>query len=193
MYSLLQTHVLKKVRSMHFERKVVVVSCAVSAVSLVGLLALLPAYIESGSSGFMAFIEERMSNDEEQILSEDGSTIDRGPSSDVAQERAGQLLALVQEQQPAYSVPGVVDYVRARFLQNAQVKLALISMRDGKISVTGSTSTRAELIDLTAVLRADSQFSDVDLPLSALSGREGLFPFAYTIVPKKNGDFTVVK
>jgi hypothetical protein len=141
----------------------------------------------------MAFIEERMNSDEEQILPEDGSVLDRGPSSDVAQERAGQLLSLISEQQSTFSVASVVEYVRARFLQHAQVKLALVSMRDGKVSVTGSTNTRADLITLTAALRADSQFSEVDLPLSALSGREGSFPFAYTVVPKKNGDFTVVK
>lgn len=84
---------------------------------------------------------------------------------------------------------GLVDdivHVRARFTERADIHVARVSLQGGtgKIVVSGTAETRTALLELQALLRADSKFSMVELPVGDLTGKDNSFPFTITVTPK---------
>jgi hypothetical protein len=94
---------------------------------------------------------------------------------------AVQLLTFVDEQMQSAQDTGALAYTRELFASRADIHVARTAIQAKKITVTGIADTRAALLTIQSAVRLDKMFTTSELPLSDLSGRDGLFPFTFTL------------
>jgi hypothetical protein len=178
MYSLIQYVTLMQLRSTSFSMKLFVCALAAVCVSVVGLIALLPAYIESGRAGVLL---NTLQNRMETLVPKSEDSKKEDPASGTNQERAKQLLTIAIENTTPSVRSQQVQHVRSRVLEHADVRLARVAVTQTDITTSGSAASRSALLALQETFRKDPRIAKVMLPVSELSGREGVFPFTLTI------------
>lgn len=178
-------------------RKLLMSAVAAVCISIVGLTALLPAYIESGrfdpeawwgtaKEVVMGIGGEGAEGGAEEEEGEDGAMKDKPPASAAQQELAKTLLTFALTASQSTQIVETVRSIRSTVLSHAQVKVSRVATvgvtgESQTFAVSGVAQSRGVLLEVVKSFKKDPQFIKVDMPVSQLSGRDNVFPFTISL------------
>jgi hypothetical protein len=181
MYSLLSHSVIQRLQKESFSKKAVMVSSLLVGIFICSTLALIPAYIESGSS---APWEMLMPKADSSLVDLPVREMKNKGASSAAQERAKTVLAVAEEQFATSHSTRTSAALYDRMKSRADIQLSRVATVQKGFVVVGSTKVRATLLALIAEFRKDPSFARADVPVTDIAGKDGQYNFTLTLTSK---------
>jgi hypothetical protein len=179
MYSLLQQDTIRSIQRERLSRKVFAACVFLAILPLLGCVALIPAFMESGMHMPWEMLMPKVDKSLIDLPTAEGGA----QATQTGQDRALQLLTIAEDELKVEPIVNTLASIRDSAVAHVDVQIVRVAMLQKNVTVTGSTKSRNALVAFIADFRKDPLFARVDVPVSDLAGHSDTFPFTMTLTP----------